>query len=264
MTLSDFSIKRYQSRVIPVILLIAAAEGAALICGVSFHKLREGLASSASFTFHMFPPDWQAFSEMAEPAFQSIVIAFLGTIFGTVITLVLALLAAANISNRWVRNITRFLIGLERSLPELIILLLLVAAFGLGVMPAILTLAIGCIGMMGKLLADVIEEIDPITIESMQSVGASKTQVIVFGVIPQIVPSIISFALFRFELNIRLSVILGAVGAGGIGYELDYAFNTLEYHRALTALLVILVMVFSTEQLSQLLRARIKVAGALK
>jgi phosphonate transport system permease protein len=264
MTLSDFSVKRYRRYVIPVLLLVVSVEGAALVCGASFQKLQEGLVSSAAFLFHMFPPDWMAFTEMIDPAFQSIVIAFLGTVFGAVMSLILALLAASNISLRWIRNATRFAIGFERSLPELIILLLLVAAFGLGAMPAILTLAVGCIGMMGKLLADAIEEIDPITIESLQSVGANKMQVIVFGVLPQIMPSIISFALFRFEFNIRLSVILGAVGAGGIGYELDYAFNTLEYHRALTALLVILVMVFSTERLSYLLRTRIKIAGVLK
>jgi phosphonate transport system permease protein len=264
MTLRDFSFKRYRKYVIPTLVLIGAIEGASTVCGASFDKLIEGLAQSSSFIVHMFPPDWMAFSEMLKPAIESIVVAFLGTVFGTVISLIMALLAASNISAKWVRNTTRFFIALERSLPELVILLLLVAAYGLGTMPAIMTLAIGAIGMMGKLLADTIEEIDPITIESMQSVGAKKVQIIMFGVLPQILPSIISFALFRFEVNLRLSVILGAVGAGGIGYELDYAFNTLEYHRAFTALLVILIMVFSTERLSYLLRDKIKVVGALK
>jgi phosphonate transport system permease protein len=264
MKLSDFSFKRYHKYVIPALVLIGVVEGASIVCGASLDKLKEGMAQSSSFIVHMFPPDWMAFSEMLKPAVESIVVAFLGTVFGTIISLVMALLAASNMSARWVRNTTRFLIALERSLPELVILLLLVAAYGLGTMPAIMTLAIGAIGMMGKLLADTIEEIDSITIESMQSVGANKIQIIVFGVLPQIMPGIISFALFRFEVNLRLSVILGAVGAGGIGYELDYAFNTLEYHRAFTALLVILVMVFSTERLSYLLRGKIKVAGVLK
>jgi phosphonate transport system permease protein len=264
MRLTEFSFKRYRKYVIPALVLIGTIEGASIVCGASFGKLKEGLTQSSSFIVHMFPPDWMAFSEMIKPAIESIVVAFLGTVFGTVISLIMALLAASNMSAQWVRNTTRFFIALERSLPELVILLLLVAAYGLGTMPAIMTLAIGAIGMMGKLLADTIEEIDPITIESMQSVGAKKIQIIAFGVLPQIIPSIISFALFRFEVNLRLSVILGAVGAGGIGYELDYAFNTLEYHRAFTALLVILIMVFSTERLSYLLRGKIKVAGALK
>ena len=87
---------------------------------------------------------------------------------------------------------------------------------------------------------------------------------VVFGVLPQIIPNLISFALFRFEINIRLSVILGAVGAGGIGYQLDYSFGMLQYHKALTALIVIIIMIFGVEKLSQMLRDRVKMEGALK
>jgi phosphonate transport system permease protein len=140
----------------------------------------------------------------------------------------------------------------------------MIAAFGLGPMPGIVALSLGCIGMLGKLLADTIEELDPVMMESMESVGANKMQIIVFGVLPQIMPNLISYSLFRLEINIRLSVLLGAVGAGGIGYELDYSFNMLQYHRAFTALLVIVVMVFGTERLSYLLRKNIKMEGALK
>ena len=130
-------------------------------------------------------------------------------------------------------------------------------------MSGLITLAIGCIGMMGKLLADTIEELDKVMMESIEAVGANKLQVITFGVLPQILPNLISYTLFRFELNIRLSVILGAVGAGGIGYELDYAFGMVEYHRAFTALLVIMVMIVGTEQLSHRLRANLKTEKAL-
>ena len=264
MTRSEFSFKRYQKFIIPVILLVAVTEGAAIVCGATMDKLVTGLVKGFAFLGYMFPPDWQAFSDMLEPAFQSIIVAFLGTVFGTLLSIVFAMLAAANLSHPWVRNITRFFIGLERSVPEIIILLLLVSAFGLGTMPGIIALSLGCIGMLGKLLADVIEELDPIMIESMESVGANKMQVIIFGVLPQIIPNLISYALFRFEINIRLSVLLGAVGAGGIGYELDYSFNMLQYHRAFTALLVIILMVFGTEQLSSMLRKNIKMEGALK
>jgi phosphonate transport system permease protein len=212
----------------------------------------------------MFPPDWSALGEMIQPAFQSIVIALLGTVFGSLLSVIFALLAASNLFNKWVRNITRFFIGLERSLPEIIQLLLLIAAFDFGPVAGIIALALGCIGMLGKLLADAIEELDPVMLESMESVGANKLQVIVFCVLPQIMPNLISYALFRLEINIRLSVILGAVGAGGIGYELEYSFGMLQYHRALTALLVIIAMIFGMEHLSELLRNKIKMEGALK
>ncbi len=264
MTYKEISLTRYKKYLLPVVILLGLLYGSAILCGVSMGKLVTGAYTSLAFLGSMFPPDWSAFPEMVEPAIKSILIAFLGTVFGVLFSLVLALLAASNISYRWLRSVTRFLIGTERSLPEIVILLLLVAAFGLGPMPGIIALSIGCIGMLGKLFADTIEEIEPSMIEAMQSVGANKLQIIWFGVVPQIMPSIISFALFRFEINIRLSVILGAVGAGGIGYELDYAFNLLEYHRALTALIIILVLVFGTEQISVALRNNIKEGGALK
>ena len=259
-----YSLKRYRKYVIPLIILAAVTEGASIVCKADYKSLQEGLLKGIAFIGYMFPPDWASFGEMIQPAFQSIVIAFLGTVFGTLLSIVFALLAASNLSNKWIRNTTRFLIGLERSLPEIVILLLLIAAFGLGPMAGIIALALGCIGMLGKLLADSIEEIDHIMIESMESVGANKMQIIIFGVLPQIMPNLISYALFRFEINIRLSVILGAVGAGGIGYELDYSFGMLQYHRAFTALIVIIAMIFGMERLSQLLRDQLKIGGALK
>jgi phosphonate transport system permease protein len=261
---SDFSFKRYRKWIVPFVLFAAVTEGAAIVCGATFGKLADGLVKGAAFFCFMFPPDWAAFSEMLQPAFQSIMIAFLGTVFGTLLSIVFAMLASSNLAPVWLRNTSRFLIGLERSIPEIVILLLMIAAFGLGPMPGIVALSLGCIGMLGKLLADTIEELDPVMMESMESVGANKMQIIVFGVLPQIMPNLISYSLFRLEINIRLSVLLGAVGAGGIGYELDYSFNMLQYHRAFTALLVIVVMVFGTERLSYLLRKNIKMEGALK
>jgi phosphonate transport system permease protein len=264
MIIPEFSFKRYRKWVIPLIILLLLIKGAAVSCEINADKLIDGLLKGFSFLGYMFPPDWSAFKEMAEPAFQSVVVAFLGTVFGTVLSIFFALFAAANLTNKWIRNVVRFLIGIERSIPELFIMLLLIAAFGLGVMPAVIALALGCVGMLGKLLADIIEELDATMLESMHSVGANKAQVIVFGVFPEILPNIISYSLFRFEINIRLSVLLGAIGAGGIGYELDYAFSMLQYHRAFTALIIILLLVFGIEQLSGLLRNKLKIQAVLK
>jgi phosphonate transport system permease protein len=259
-----YSFKRYRKLIIPVIVLLLITEGAAIVCGATFDKLFDGLFKGFAFLGFMFPPDWSAFSEMIMPAVQSILIAFLGTVFGCILSVFFALMAASNLSYKWVRNTVRFLIGFERSIPEIVILLLLIAAFGLGPMSGILALALGCVGMIGKLLADSVEELDNTMIESMQSVGANKLQVINFGVMPMIMPNLVSYTLFRFEINIRLSVLLGAVGAGGIGYELDYAFSMLQYHRALTAVIVIMVMVFGTEQLSSALRKKFAGEGVLR
>ena len=239
-------------------LLLLVTVLACLDCGVSISQLWEGMVKGFSFLAYMFPPDWSAFGEMLQPVLESIVIAVLGTSFGTFLSLIFAVFAASNLTHPWIRQITRFLIGFERSIPEIIILLILVAAFGLGAMPAIIALTLGCIGMLGKLLADTIEEIDSVMLDSMTSVGANKLQVVFYGILPQILPNLVTYALFRLEINIRLSVILGAVGAGGIGYELEYAFNMLNYHRAMTAFLLILLMVLGTEQVSNLVKKRIK------
>ncbi|MDR3715487.1 MAG: phosphonate ABC transporter, permease protein PhnE [Puia sp.] len=259
-----YSLKRYRKRVLPILLLVVLTSGAARVCKVDMSGLGKGLVAGLSFFGGMFPPDWSAFTEMLKPAFDSVIIALLGTFLGTVLSLFFGLAAASNISPRWLRATCRFLIGTERSLPEIIILLILVAAMGLGPFVGVLSLTIGCIGMLGKLFADTIEEIDPISIESIEALGAGKLQVIAFGVIQPIIPSIISFALFRFELNIRLSIVLGAVGAGGIGYELYRAFSLLDYRKACTALIITLVMVFITERLSASLRKKVKMEGSLR
>jgi len=264
MSLRDFSLRRYRKRILPLGILVLLTVVTGKACGASWDGLLSGLVKGYSFLGHLFPPDWKAFPEMIGPAVESIVIALLATLFGTLLSLCFAMAAAANISYRWLRSLSRAIIAIERSLPEIIIILILVAVFGLGPVPGVLALTLGCIGMLGKLFADAIEEIDPITIESIAAVGANKGQIIVFGVLPQIMPRVITYAMFRFEINIRLSVLLGAVGAGGIGYELDSAFNMLQYHRAFTALIVTLLLVFLTERLSGHLRKKVKAEGALK
>jgi phosphonate transport system permease protein len=235
MTFADFSIKRYRKWIIPTVVLFGLIQITSWACDASIYRLQHGLWEGIKFVAIMFPPDWDAFPEMLEPALQSIILAFLATVLGSILALVFGLMAASNISHPIIRNISRFIIGVERSLPEIIILLIIIAAYGLGMFPAIIALTLGCIGMIGKLLADAIEEIDHAMIESIQSVGANKLQVIWFGVLPQVLPNLISYALFRLEINVRLSVILGAVGAGGIGYELNYSFGLLQFHRALRA-----------------------------
>jgi phosphonate transport system permease protein len=257
MTLAEFSFKRYRKLILPgaiMVVLIVLTSG---VVGASWSVFVEGISTGWNFVVHMFPPDWSAFPEMIQPAFQSLVLAFLGTVFGTFISLFFGLAAASNISPPWIRNLSRFIIAGERSLPEIIILLVLIAALGLGPFAGVIALSLGCIGMLGKLFADAIEEIDRSSLESIEAVGATKLQVILFGVIPQIVPTVIANGIFRFEINIRLSIVLGAIGAGGIGYELYHSFALLEYARALSALAVVLSMVFITERVSEHFRKQI-------
>lgn len=252
--------KRKRKRIIvnlsTLVVLGVLSYFAAIACKVNAKDFVDGIPSGIQFLGFMLPPDWSAFTEMLIPAFETVLLAFLATIFGGILSLFFGLAAATNLAPKWLRNTSRFLLTIERALPEIIIILLLISALGLGAFPGVIALSIGCIGMLGKLFADAIEEINPKLLESIASVGGNKIQVIFFGVIPEVLPAIITNTIFRFEINIRLSVLIGAVGAGGIGYELYHSFNVLEYERATMAILITLGLVFISERLSTHLRKK--------
>ncbi|RIV23370.1 phosphonate ABC transporter, permease protein PhnE [Fibrisoma montanum] len=256
--------RRQTLRIWTIALVIGfCAYWAGVSCKVDVDALRTGLPKGIDFLGYLFPPDWTAFADMAMPALETILLAFLATIFGAFLSLFFGLAAASNIAPRWLRNLSRFLLATERSLPEIVILLLLISALGLGPFPGVIAMAFGCIGMLGRLFSDAIEEINPATLESIESVGARRWQVITYGVLPQVLPSLLANTIFRFEVNIRLSVLLGAVGAGGIGFQLYYSFQTLQYQRATTAILITLLLVFVSERLSDYVRKKLTLDARL-
>jgi phosphonate transport system permease protein len=240
-----------------ICLIIVASYFAMVICEFQFNGLQKGLLNSFTFVQQMFPPSLSDFKDLLTPALETIALAILGTFLGSILSFIIALFAASNLSNKWVKNIVRSLISIERSVPELFILLILIAAYGLGALSAVLALMLGCVGMLGKLFADAIEETPNSVIESLQAGGANKVQIIYFGILPDLFPKLLSYSLFRLEINIRLSVLLGAIGAGGIGYELDYSFSMLQFHKALSCLIVILMLVIVIEQVSIYIRKKL-------
>jgi len=244
--------------------LAAVVAWAAVQCKVSLGELARGAVRGVEVLAFFFPPDWSAMPELFGPAFVTVLLAAVATPLGVALSLLFGLAAARNLAPSWLRTPARMLIGLERALPEIIILLLLVAALGVGPFPGVIALAIGSIGMLGKLLADAIEEIDARVLESVETVGATRWQIIRHAVIPEVLPSFLANAIFRFEVNIRASVLLGAVGAGGIGFELSKAMSLLEYERAMMAVLVTLALVFGAERVSDVLRRRVLEGGKLR
>lgn len=233
-------------------------------CGVDFHVFATGIGKGLDLLLLFFPPEWQVFPSMLQAALVTVVLALAATILGTICSFFFALAASRNIAPGWLRLTVRALIAIERGLPEIITLLMFVAAFGVGAFPGILALTIGSIGMLAKLLADAIEEVDPHIIESIAATGATAWQVVRYAIIPQVLPSLLANSIFRFEVNVRASVLLGAVGAGGIGYELSASMAGLEYPRAAVALIVTLSLVFMSERVSDRLRARIFAGGRLR
>jgi len=243
-----------------LLLTIMVTNYAMILCGFRLNTLQKGLHDSFFFIEQMFPPSWEDFKDLWNPALETVALALLGTFLGTILSLIIAFFGASNLTKKWVKQIVRSLISVERSIPELFILLILIAAYGLGALSAVLALIIGCIGMLGKLFADAIEETPVSVVESLKAAGASKVQIIYFGILPDLFPKLISYSLFRFEINIRLSVLLGAIGAGGIGYELDYAFSMLQFHRALSCLIVVLILVIAIEQISLYIRKKLSIS----
>ena len=257
MTWNGYSLARYgrHARTVAVLALLIAV--AAWQCEVSLRDLARGIVKGLSMLSLFLPPDWSAFSEMVRPALVTVVICLIATPIGAALSIVFGLAGARNVAPAWLRMISRSLIAAERGLPEIVILLILVAAFGLGPFAGIMALAIGSVGMLGKLVGDAVEEIDARILDSAAAVGATRLQVIRHVILPEILPSMVSNSIFRFEVNIRASVLLGAVGAGGIGFELNAAINQLEYSRATVAALTSLALVFLSERVSDYLRERI-------
>ena len=202
-------------------------------------------------------PDWSVLPKMIYTAMQTLLLALLGTMLGAVISFFFAVYAASNLSSRAANVISRMLIALERSISEVILILLLIAIFGLGMFPGVIAVGIGCLGMLGKLYAESIEEIPSSTLDAIRATGASKMQLIVMGVLPAVAPALISHTILRFEINIRVSVFLGAIGAGGIGFELQKAYRYFAYGEMTVALMVILVLIFLSERLSVWWRNRL-------
>lgn len=251
------SLSRYKVSVLIFAVLAVLTWGAAVVTRVDLGELIAGVPQALALIRHMVPPAWEAFPGLAAPALETVQIAFVGTVFGVGIALAVGALAASNInSNKVVRTIARGLLAAERALPDLITLLLFVAIVGLGPFPGVMAVAVSSVGMLGKLFADALEEVDPRPMEALSAIGATQGQILYYAVLPQVFPSIVANSLFRFDINIRMSIFLGAVGAGGIGFQLISAVRLLEYRSALSAIIVVLLLVLACERISDFVRTK--------
>lgn len=205
------------------------------------------------------PPRWGYISTLWEPIWDTLNIATLGTIFALVLAVPVAFLAARNTTpNRYIiRPIALLIIVSSRSINSLIWALLLVAIVGPGIFAGMLAITIRSIGFCAKLLYEAIEEIDQSQVEAITATGASRWQVMAYGIVPQILPAFAGIAVFRWDINIRESTVLGLVGAGGIGLQLQGSLNTLAWPQVSLILLVILVAVLISEWVSAKVRGAI-------
>jgi phosphonate transport system permease protein len=156
-----------------------------------------------------------------------------------------------------VSAVARILIGSLRTVPELVWAMILVTAVGLGPFPGVIALTLHTIGGLGKFYYEAIESSSPGLIEAMQATGASRFKVIWFGVLPNVLPVMMSSTLFYWEYNNRASTVLGLVGAGGIGLALTHAMSDFRYREAVTCLILIVLILVVIDRFSAWLRSRI-------
>ncbi len=207
----------------------------------------------------MWPIDWAYYRKGVHDALiETFHIATLGTLLSLVLGFPVALMAAKNITKSAILNwIAQFILVSSRSVNSLIWALLFVAIFGPGAIAGVLAIGFRSIGFVGKLLAEAFEEARPGPIEALTATGAPRLSVLSKGYWPQVEPSFWSVALFRWDINIRESAILGLVGAGGIGVALDTALNNLYWDQVGLVLLVIFTVVIVTEVTTTYIRSKI-------
>lgn len=200
---------------------------------------------------------WDRLGDFLLLMWESISMAWLGTMLASLVAVPLSFLAAENLAGRVTVTITRQVFNILRAVPEIIIAIALVPIFGLTPMTGTLAIAIGSIGTLGKLNAEIVETIDSGPIEAADAVGASSVQRLRWSVIPQALPEVAAFALYRFEINIRVSAVLGLVGAGGIGSALAQYVSYRRWGAAGLALVIVVLATIAVDTISGAVRRRI-------
>jgi phosphonate transport system permease protein len=187
-----------------------------------------------------------AFPKWLGMLFDTVVIAFLGTLLGTVGALVFCFPGSRNlVTNPWLYFIVRRLTEIARAVPELVYAMIFVFAFGLGPLPGVLAILVHTSGSLGKLFSEVNENIDLGPVEGVRAAGGNWFQIVRLAVLPQVLPNYLSYALLRFEINVRSAAVIGFVGAGGIGQELMFVIRQFVY----TDISAIVLMIIATVSL---------------
>lgn len=238
---------------------------------------REGGGAILEYVERLFPPDLSAkvLNEAFVGAWETFAISLMGTLLAVFIALTLVFFGSRNLvyagllyemeARRGFRRglglsaflLARGILNFLRTVPEMLWALIFVFIVGLGPFPGVLALGVHTGGVLGKLFAEVLEDVDLGPIESLQSTGANKLQIVLYGILPQVLPQFVSYTLYRWEVSIRVAAVLGFVGAGGLGQRIHIAISLFLEHQLLTLLLVLYVLVTVVDFFSASLRRRL-------
>ncbi len=221
-------------------------------------EVANALPVIADYFARMWPPKWGFVDTIWKPAVETIYVALWGNVLATIVGLPLGLIAASTVTrSRVLRGSAMGVLNVFRSISELIWAILFVAAVGLGPFPGALALGMNYGGILGRLYAEAIENVDKGPIEAMEATGAGRLQVILFAVLPQALPQFVTYNLYWFEVGVRSATVLGMVGAGGIGFELITSIRLFEWREVGLVLLFILGMVTVIDLASTYIRSRL-------
>lgn len=257
-----------------VVVVVWSARGAGVDLSLLFGP--EGREQIARFIGGLFPPvltlDYLA--DLVQPAIETVQMSLLGVVGGVLIAVPLAALAArpaggfdrgrtrgAARARRVAYGGARGLLNLMRTIPDLVWALMFIAAVGLGPFAGVLALTVHSAGLLGKLYAESLESADPVPAETLHATGASGLAVLVWGVLPQSTGPLVSVTLYQWECNIRSAMVLGFVGAGGLGQEIDVAMRLFRYDELITLIGALLLLVSAVDRLSAWLRRRFVVSS---
>jgi phosphonate transport system permease protein len=220
-------------------------------------RFARGVPWMADFLRRMLPPDLSVLPSALLGALTTIEIALLGTAVAAIIALPLGFLSARNVARRSVFHPARAVLNLFRSIDTLVYALVFVAAVGLGPFPGVLAVIAYTTTSLAKLYSEAIEGIERGPVDAITATGATRLQILRYGVLPQVLPLFLSYVLYRLESNIRAATVLGFVGAGGIGFYLQTYLRIIDYPAASTVLLVTVAMVMVVDGISSRLRDRL-------
>lgn len=240
-----------------IAILVGWSVEAIVVGDTDWTRITAAGVASASWRFIDF--DASILLSLWEPALETVLMATLATLLGALMAIPVAWLGANNISplGRFTYYVGRVLMTLSRSVHEVVWGLVFVAAVGLGALAGVLAMAVRSIGFISKTVAEAIEDVNKGPVEAMRAVGANRFQVLMFGIVPQVLPVIIGNVIFEWDVNIRRSTIMGLVGAGGLGLALHRQMASYNYGGIATVIFVILMLIVFGELFSAWARRKV-------
>ncbi len=208
------------------------------------------------FARDFFPPDFHDWRIYLQEMIATVHMALWGTVLALICAVPCGLMSASNVAPWWLYQPMRRLMDACRAINEMVFAMLFIVAVGLGPFAGVLALWVHTTGILAKLFAEAVEAIDPRPVEGVRATGARTIDCIIYGVLPQVMPLWISYALYRFESNVRSATVLGMIGAGGIGVVLYDVIRSFEYAQTCAVMLMVIAVVSVLDMLSARVRAR--------